>query len=200
MKTFCEKQRTAYLALAVLLAVAGCATSPTPVYYTLPPVTGHTGGSSSIAAEIGPFELPDYLDRPQMVTAGPGATVQLDEYHRWVEPLDEIFVRSLVAIVGRELGSAAILETGAHGGTGPAYRVRGKVLRFETDSAGLAVLEVQWTIVDRDGEIAKPGSRARYTASAADSGSVDARVAALGEALGQFASEITSVLRGLPRR
>lgn len=200
MKTIGKNKRNSFFLLVFTLAVAGCATSLTPVYYTLPqPAPAATGASTNVAAGIGPFELPEYLDRPQIITVGPGATITLDEFHRWIEPLHEIFVRTLATTVGRRLGSDAIFATPALRGFEAPYRVLGSVQRFETSSDGRAILEVQWTIVDRDDAIAKPGSRGYYEANVGGSADIAARVHALGEVLGIFAADVAGALQALPR-
>lgn len=184
------------LVLALALAAGGCATSPSPVYYTLPVTgAGHADGGTDIAAEIGPFDLPEYLDRPQIVTAGPDATLRLDEFHRWLEPLDELFGRTLATSVGRQLGSARVFAHARSAGFDAPSRVRGSVLRFETDSDGHAVLEVQWAIVDHDGNITKPAARTSYAADTGDAANMTARVHALGEVLEQFGADIAAALR-----
>ena len=193
-------ERTVFIALVIALAVGGCATSPGPVYYTLP-VTGLEAADSvtDIAAEIGPFDLPEYLDRPQIVTAAPDATLRLDEFHRWLEPLDEIFVRTLATNVGRQLGSARIFARTTHTRFDAPARVRGSVLRFETDSDGRAVLDVQWAIVNRDGNITRPGARSSYAADIGDAANMTARVRALGVVLEKFSADIADELRARSR-
>ena len=200
MKKIYENKRRGFLALVIMLVVSACATSPSPVYYTLAPATtGLAAISTNIAAEIGPFELPEYLDRPQIVTAGPGATLQLDEFNRWVEPLDQIFLRTLTTSVGRQLGSDQILATASHRGFDAPIRVLGSVQRFETTSDANAVLDAQWAIVDRDGNIVKPGTRSRYAADIGNPADIDARLRALGEVLEKFGADIANALRARPR-
>lgn len=189
-------ERPGFIALVVVLAVSGCATSPGPVYHTLPlTAVEHAGSGADIAAEIGPFDLPEYLDRPQIVTAGPDATLRLDEFHRWLEPLDELFVRTLATSVSRQLGSARIFAGAALAGFDAPARVHGSVLRFETDSDGRALLEVQWVIVDHDGNITQPGARSSYTAEAGDAATMSARVNALGLVLEKFGADVAAALR-----
>ena len=202
MKTTGKNERNGFriLALVLALAISGCASSPSPVYYTLASNLDEAARSTSnIAAEIGPFELPEYLDRPQIVTAGPGATISLDEFHRWIEPLDEMFVRTLATSVARELGSDQVFSSASRRGFDVPYRAHGSVLRFETNSEGRAILEVQWTIVDGDGNIVKPGRRTRYAADTGDPADIGARVSALGEVLEMFAADIAIALQDRPR-
>ena len=37
---------------------------------------------------VGPVKIPEYLDRPQIVTIGPDKTIQFAQFDRWSETLD----------------------------------------------------------------------------------------------------------------
>ena len=62
------------LVMLVGAAAAGCATSPPSRFYLLTPIAqeGSASGASTtdqrIAIGVGPVDLPDYLNRPQIVT------------------------------------------------------------------------------------------------------------------------------------
>lgn len=191
------------LACAGLLILAvgleGCATSSTPNYYTLIPkvTTGMTEGRA-ISVSIGPFELPEYLNRPQMVTRGTGAALTLHEFHRWAEPLSNVFVRTLATNVSRRLGSDAVYEYPVHG-VDALNRVSGTVQRFDVNDEGLAILEVQWAILDREGQVFFMGGRSYYKATIIDADNFDAHAEALSITLEKFAVDITAALIRLAR-
>lgn len=200
MKITTTKTVFASLLLPVLI-LAGCATpGPPPQYYTLTPVASTTTGpNSEIAVGIGPFRFPEYLKRPQMVTRTAGAGVRLEESHRWVESLQGVFMRTLATNVSRQLGSDAVFEFPAHADVGARNRVGGTVQRFDVDEDGRAVMEVQWAIFDRAGEIIDAGRRARYEAVAADAGDFAARADALSTILEAFGTDVAAALFRLAR-
>lgn len=179
---------------AAALLVAGCASSPAPRYYRLEPVAAAAGEPSARTVVVGPFEVADYLDRPQIVTRGAGGEVLVADYERWAEPLESGFQAAVTANVGRLLGSDRVLEFPAQAILKPERRVTGRVARLDVDAAGLAVLEVQWGVIGADGAVADPGRRSRYEARAEGRGYA-ARVAALNAVVGRFSSDVAAAVR-----
>jgi uncharacterized protein len=178
------------------LILNGCATSRSPVYYMLTPKASMAISDEATAAVgIGPFLLPEYLDRPQMVTRTAGAAIKIEELHRWAGSLEDIFVRTLATDVSRWLGSDAVFEYPVPGNIDPPNRVSGNVQRFDVNEDGQAILEVQWTIADREGRVVHTGIRARYEAIAADAGNFAGRVDALSATVDEFGADIAVALR-----
>ena len=78
------------------LIVGGCMSipnSPTPRFYALSAVnenqvTKRINMSPGVLIGIGPVKIPEYLDRPQMVTKENQGTLKFDEFDRWGESLD----------------------------------------------------------------------------------------------------------------
>jgi uncharacterized lipoprotein YmbA len=176
-------------------ALGGCATSRAPSYYTLTPtaIAAPLEGSAVIAT-IGPFTLPEHLNRPQMVTRTAGAEIKLEEFHRWAEALEGVFVRTLASNVARQLGSDTVFEFPVRGKLDTPNRVQGNVQRFDVDEDGQAILEVQWTLSNRQGKLVGTGIRARYTATASARDDFAARADALSECVAQFAAAIAAAL------
>jgi len=191
--TVIEIRRCAGL-LIVLALLGGCATSRAPSYYTLTPTSAERDGSGAIAASIGPFTLPEYLHRPQMVTRTAGAEIRLEEFHRWAENLDNAFVRTLTVDVARQLGSDRVFEFAAQGMPEPALRVQGMVQRFDVGEDGTAVLEVQWTVSMRGTSPEGGGYRSRYESAAAAADDYAARADAQSDVVAQFAADIAAAL------
>jgi uncharacterized protein len=179
--------------LGVLL-VAGCASSPAPRYYRLLAQAEPAPAAAGPAVIIGPFQLAEYLDRPQIVAQGDGNRVSIDDYARWAEPLDANLQAVVAANVGRLLGSDQVLEFPAQAILKDARRVSGRVVRFDVDAAGEAVLEVQWGIINAAGALLQPGRVSRHTALAAGS-STSARVGALNATVTAFSAEVAAALR-----
>ena len=186
--------------LLLALVIKGCATSSAPSYYTLTPTAASTTSEdSAIAVGIGPFELPGYLDRPQIVTPSAGVTLTVEEFHRWAEPLENIFVRTLAANISRHLGSDAVYEYPYHRNIKTSNHVGGNVQRFDVNTDGLAILEVQWAIFDRNRKVVHAGKRTRYEAVATDTRSFAARADALSATLERFSADIAAALNRLVR-
>jgi uncharacterized lipoprotein YmbA len=182
--------------LAAAALAAGCASSTPPRYYRLEPVAvAAAAAASDRAVVVGPFLVADYLDRPQFVTRGAGGEVIVPDGERWAEPLESGFQSALTANVARLLGSERVLEFPAQAILKPDSRVTGRVSRLDVDSTGLAVLEVQWGVIGRDGGVADSGRRSRYEAQAAGAGGYAARVAALNAVIASFSADVAAAVR-----
>jgi hypothetical protein len=181
------------LAAGALLA-AGCASSPAPRYYRLEPVATASPEASARTVVVGPFEVADYLDRPQIVTRGAAGEVLVADYDRWAEPLESGFQAAVTANVARLLGSDRVLEFPAQAILKPERRVTGRVTRLDVDATGLAVLEVQWGVIGADGAVMESGRRARYEAQA-EGRAYAARVGALDAVVASFSTDVAAAVR-----
>jgi uncharacterized lipoprotein YmbA len=182
------------LAAAVLGVIIGCASSPPTRFYRLTPEAVPSATNSTRAVIIGPFQLADYLDRPQIVTRGSSNAVTVADFERWAEPLDANFQGVVAANVSRLLGSERVLEFPAQAIMEPERRVTGRISQFDVDTEGLAVLEVQWGVLDGDGAMSQPARRSRYEVPAAGN-SYAARVAALNSAVARFSEDVAAAVR-----
>jgi hypothetical protein len=146
---------------------------------------------------VGPFRFAEYLDRPQLVTLSGANAVVIDDYARWAEPLDANFQAVLAADLAARLGSDRVLEFPGQALAQTAPRATGRVLRFDVDAAGTAVLEVQWGLLAPDGTPRLPGRVSRHTATAAGSDPA-ARVAALNATVTAFSAELAAAVAATP--
>jgi uncharacterized lipoprotein YmbA len=184
-------------AAAVLaLLVGACATSPAPRYFRLAPLAEPAAVANPpvTAIVIGPFQLAEYLDRPQLVTRDGPNSVTVAGYERWAEPLDANFQAVVAGNVGRLTGSDQVLEFPAQAIVKAGRRVTGRVLQLDVDAAGLAVLEVQWGVLDGAGAVVRPGRVSRYEARS-DGQDAAARVAAMNATVTAFSSDVAAALR-----
>jgi len=106
-------RRTALgLALVALGAVGCIGSSPASRFYTLStlsPREGQGGGGTPRRIRVAPVTLPEGVDRPQMVRRTGDNTVVVDEYDRWVEPLDALLRNTLVQDLGALVPEAQVL-------------------------------------------------------------------------------------------
>ncbi|MBL8199728.1 MAG: membrane integrity-associated transporter subunit PqiC [Chromatiales bacterium] len=192
-----NRRRTARLTASVALAlvIAACASSPAPRYFRLVALAEPVAAASpaGTAVIIGPFQLAEYLDRPQLVTRDGPNGVTVADYERWAEPLDANFQAAVAANVGRLLGSDQVLEFPAQTILKGGRRVTGRVLQFDVDAAGLAVLEVQWGVLDGASAVVRPGRVSRYEARASGPAAA-ARVAAMNATVTAFSADVAAAV------
>jgi len=185
----------AILRLGALAAIAAaCATSPPARFYRLAPEAAVSAAPSTRAVIVGPFQLAEYLDRPQIVTRNGDDSMTVADFERWAEPLDANFQGVVAANVSRLLGSDRVLEFPAQSIMKPERRVVGRVSQLDVDAGGHAVLEVQWGVLGEDGKPAQPARRSRYEATA-EGASYAAKVAALSAAVAKFSADVAAVVK-----
>jgi uncharacterized lipoprotein YmbA len=67
------------------------------------------------------------------------------------------------------------------------------VLQFDVDADGLAVLEVQWGVLDGAGTLARPGRVSRYEART-DGQDAAARVGAMNATVTAFSADVAEAI------
>src|SRR6187455_1372160 len=84
--------------VALALLLAACGSTPKESFYTLsapPPV--EPAGQPTLAVVVGPVTVPEAVDRtPMVVRTGPNQ-VDIEDLHRWAEPLKAAIPRVLAA-------------------------------------------------------------------------------------------------------
>lgn len=137
--------------IAGLLAVA-CGTTAKENFYTLssPPSALPAGSPSAMSVYVGPVSVPESVDRTPMVLRTGASQVEIDDLHRWVEPLKTAIPRALAEMLMRELGTPRVLA-GRASGAAPDYRVAVDVQRFESSLTDGATLDAAWTVTPAQG-------------------------------------------------
>ena len=190
-------RRITITALSLLL-LSACASSPPVRYFTLSPIDAEIQEDSdnAVMLGLGPFRMPDYLNRSQIVTRGENAEMQIDEFSRWSEPLATSLLRIVSTDVDNLLQDVVVVvfPYEAFVRDQVKYRLVGDINRFDADHLGRIVLEVQWGIVDVEGTVTVPVRRNRYQAQAAVVDDPGAVATAMNEALGQFSRDIADKL------
>ena len=117
--------------LLILLLLAGCGSTPREAFYTLasaPPVESTVPAKMTV--HVGPVAIPDTVDRtPMVIRKGPNE-VEIEDFHRWAEPLKTGIPRALAANLARELRGARV-SSGRLGDASADYQVVLDVSRFE---------------------------------------------------------------------
>jgi len=133
-------------ALALAVIAAGCSTPPSQ-FYTLSPIPGPAAPSSSRSVALGMVAIPASVDRPQIVVTMSPNQVRLDEFNRWVSPLQDnigrVVAENLVAMLGtpRVTLSPQMLSADVD------YRVNVEVQTFESAPGQMATLDAVWRVV-----------------------------------------------------
>ena len=148
-------RRVAVAALGLgLVGLMGCAKSEPSRFYVLDPGAGleavETGTSTrqGIAIGVGPVAIPQYLDRPQIVTRISANALELGEFDQWAGRLSEDFSRVLAEQLSEVLATDNVAVFPWSASSRVDYQVTVTVLAFEADAAGSSALDARWEITD----------------------------------------------------
>jgi uncharacterized lipoprotein YmbA len=186
-------------AMAGLFMLAGCGSTPPTAFYTLsplsPPVpTAQAGVSRSEATiGVGPITLPEFLDRPQIVTRTTANRLDVDEFHRWGGSLQEDFARVLVENLSRLLATNRV---SVYPGPEPLdlhYRIVIDIQQFDGRLGESVTLNAIWTLLDE--KTGKPLLIRRFEYLAPAAADYEGLVAAHSAALEAFSRELADVLQ-----
>lgn len=195
--------RTVLALLAVSLVAAGCASTIPSKFYTLtPPKAVHaTAGVTPVeegdVLAVGPVRLPDYLDRPQIMTRSEGNEIRMAETERWAGSLQEDVSRVLVENLSFLLSGkhvAVVRWSSAMQAMAPFQkRVAVEVLRFEGPPGGTVILKARYALFGPDGKkvISAGESIVREPASGSD---YESLTAAMSRALATFSREVAAAV------
>jgi hypothetical protein len=189
----------ALLAAGALLALSGCGSTPVTHFYTLSPAQAAAPAApgSAPTVAIGAVQLPDGLDRPQIVLRGPGNQVTFSEFERWLgSPRDEI----ALAVAGglkQALGGASVYAYPMSAGMSADVSVLLHVQRFDSVLGEAATVEVLWQVVPAKGAARKGQSSVREPVGGPG---YEALVAAHGRALAAVSRDIANEIRAAQAR
>lgn len=187
--------------VALLMYLAGCASSAPSRFYVLSPLVSSKAESQALKDEgcitigIGPVELPAYLDRPQIVTRANENELNLAEFDKWAEPLKDNFSRVLVENLSTLLYADAISIFPWKGSTPIDYRVEVTVIRMDGKIGGNASLVARWAIFRENDRKMLLTRQSSYSESLR-SQSYKALVSAQSRVIGDLSREIAEAIKG----
>ena len=193
------RQGLAGLLLAGLLA--GCAATQPTSFYTLAPVVEPEVAKRSaegLVIGLGPITLPQYLDRPDIVTREGANQMRLAEFHKWAEPLEPLLTRTMAEDLYALLDAGDVIPIPQRGDLPLDRVVEVDIGRFDADAAGQVVLDARWRIYQGDSETLLASGRSQVTQQGAPAPDYAAIVAAMSQAVAQVSQEIASAIASPP--
>lgn len=183
------------LALTAASILAGCGGSPSARFYTLTPLSGAqapAAAATRLAVSVQPVEIPEYLDRPEIVTRDGGNEVKLAQYHRWAGSLGENISYVLAEDLGQLLGSDRVLVNDAPPSERPDFALAVRVLRLDSLPQDHVFLKAQWRVAAGDGS--NRITRVSSITERVPDARYQSMVAAVNRALHQLSREIAAEL------
>jgi len=142
---------------------------------------------------IGRILLPEFLNRPQIVTRPSANKVRMADFSQWAEPLEKGIPRVLSENLARLTGSDRVSLYPWPTQIEVDLMVEIAIIRFEGDADGEVSLVARWRLVRANGSEASPLQGSSYAESAADR-SIEALVAAMSRALASLSRDIASAI------
>ncbi|HEX9024568.1 MAG TPA: PqiC family protein [Geobacteraceae bacterium] len=182
------------LLLAALLCACG-STAPSR-FYTLGSMDGiDSSGKAPVmpggmTVGVGPLDIPDYLERPQIVTRSGDNGLEVAQYDRWAGSLKQDIMRVLIRDLSAYLPSGAMVLSWKRG-IPVNYRVAVEVTGLDVIPGSSVLLRGQWAIFGSE-----PKNplvlRSRSFTEPLTGNDMNTTVAGMGKAVGQLGQAIAA--------
>ncbi len=146
---------------------------------------------------LGPFEFPEYLNRPQIVTRVSPNELKAAEFHRWAEPLKENFSRVLAENLSVLLSTDRIIPYPQKKSTPTDYQVTVDVVRFDGTPGGNASLVARCRILGDDGAKVLWVKKSSFSEATGGRG-YEELVSAHSRLVGALSGEIADAIKSRP--
>lgn len=189
--------------LVAIMLLGGCAGSKPANYYILHSVQNPgsevraAGPEQDQAIGVGPVKIPDYLDRPQMVTRSSNSRLEFAEFDRWAEPLEKNLVRVLADNLSVMVPSERVYAFPWPKSAQVRYQVAVEIVQLEKVPDEKVILDVRWSILGSDGDKPLAAKRSRVVLPVESAG-FEAVASAESRAVEALSREIAAEIRTLP--
>jgi uncharacterized protein len=187
--------------VAATVLLAGCASSQAARFYTLTPVSVQKdrkpGGQTNnqVSVSIAQVEIPDYLDRPQIVTQEGGNELKLAEFDRWAGSLSVNISAVLAENLASLLGSDLVFVSPRMNSGKADFGVSLRVLRLDLAPGDRVLLKVQWSVFAGQKKSAIATHLATFTERVTGS-NYEVIAAAVSQTIAQISREIAKEIAG----
>ena len=182
---------------AVALLGAGCVgpgTTQSPRLFVLTTTASPAptnAGPSDLRLGVGPVEIPERLNRPQILTLAGPHEVKLSEFSQWAEPLEGSIPRVLAENLSRLVPTDRVSVYPWPSRESIELQVTVDIIRFEGQIGGNVSLAARWRLLQPSGPELQPLRLSRYT-EPTDGDTTEALVAALSRILGALSADIAA--------
>lgn len=191
--------------MVMILPMAGCGTSSPAKLYTLTAVNIQKLSEKPVSLEkyvpvaIGPVEIPDYLDRPEIVIRADQNQLILSEVDLWGGVLKSDINRVLIENISSLLAGDRILVVAWKAAMSEAYRVPVVLSRFDASPNGNMILKSRWAVIEKEGKSFEFFRESDITLPVKGS-SYSSVVAAMSEALGELSKDIAMGITSVTKK
>ncbi|MBV6286422.1 PqiC family protein [Pseudomonas aegrilactucae] len=183
------------LLLSGVLGLAGCSMhQPVALYQLDSGEPGQPTQSSGMAVVLGPVSVADYLQRETLLQRQRDGSLTAATDGRWAGSLSRDIDQLLVRQLAWRLDSQRVVLAPASTGFSPDVQVLLSITRLDSGANQPAILDAQWRLLDRRGQVRD--NRIVHLEQAHE-GSSAAQVQAQGQLLQRLAEQLSVALKPL---
>jgi hypothetical protein len=160
-----------------------------PATEAVPP----SGVTPGLAVVVGPVELPQYVNRPQIVTGNTSNELRHAAFAQWAEPLADNFARVLAENLSLLLGTDRVAVFPWKGPLPMEYQVMVEVTRFLGEPGGEVSLVALWSVIGKDGKEVVVSKKSSFSESS-KSQDYEALAAAMSRAVAALSRDIATAI------
>jgi hypothetical protein len=149
---------------------------------------------------VAALRLPQYLERPQIVTREGGNRLYLSEFNQWGGNLQKDLMRTMALNFSLLLATPNVAITPYHPPTPADYRVEVEVMRFEKEEAGAVTLLAQWRLLKQGQQEPVATRMTTLTGTSSAAKGYDGTVATMSRLWGELSTLIAKTIRQDARR
>jgi uncharacterized protein len=189
------------VAFLLLILLVGCASSPPSKFYLLSPVSNgnsksqHSADAECVSIAIGYVRLPEYANRPQIVTRTSQNELSRSQFDLWAEPLQDTFARVMAENLTQLLCTKRVYLPWMRS-IKADYLVGAEVIEMNGNLGTTAFLQVEWSIWEGADGRELVQRRSKYSEPVQNQ-SYSGLVQAYSNMIGQLSRDIAEAVEGL---
>jgi uncharacterized lipoprotein YmbA len=194
-------KRRALLSSVLALMLAACVPPQPTSFYTLSAVMSESSLEAARQEAIiglGPIDIPDYLDRSEIVTRRDETGLVLADFAKWGEPLGPLFARILREDLIELLGTQQVILLPDRRDNELDEQVEIDVIQFEAVDDKEVVLNARWRLYDRGGRRLVRTEQSLIREPLASPADYDAVAAGMSRAVARLAEDIARAVAKVP--
>lgn len=152
MKNYAVSLFARFIIMGTLAVITGCASTPPSKFYVLNSIEKQEAqqkGSHSmqhVAIGIDSIEIPDYLDRSQMVIRSSHSELMVDEFNRWAGSLRENISSVLAENLSLLLSTDRVFIHPWISADAVNYWIHVEIIRLDAILGNTVTMKALWTI------------------------------------------------------
>jgi uncharacterized lipoprotein YmbA len=177
---------------AIAVAAAGCASAPSRFYTLNSTATTNGLPAASYSVAIGPVTVPATVDHPQFTVQVEPNRVELEEFNRWAEPLNQNIASVVAGDLAAQLGTSQV-AAGPLANFQPDYSVSIRIQRFDSVRGQSVLVEALWVVRKSAGGATQSGHT--IASEPVPDATFDSLAAAHSRALAKVSSDIATAIK-----